>query len=324
MYLCSELSHYFMALVTIIMPVYNAADTIRECIDSILVQSFFDFELLIADDGSTDSSCHILSEYRDCRIRLIRGEHNFINTLNILLSAAKGKYIARMDADDVMMPNRLLLQYDFMEAHPEVAALGGAIETYQNHKKLGVPQRVTAYELLEGCGIYNPTSMIRTEVVHRYKLKYEQEYIYAEDFQFWAKMAKYELPIHNLEDVLIRYRATSTQISNVHSREQQAATRKAQVDLMEWIKRKEEEEKRDYCTLPNSGNKLSVCISFLNEGKEVGRTVRSIRKTTGNNVDIVIINDASTDGYDYESDLKGLNVNYILNKRQNWFCCRKG
>ena len=93
--------------ISVCMPVYNASSYLKECIDSILAQTFEDFELLIVDDGSTDDSCTIIESYADYRIRLIRNKHGFIHTLNTLLSEARGKYIARMDADDRMMSYRL-------------------------------------------------------------------------------------------------------------------------------------------------------------------------------------------------------------------------
>ena len=271
---------------------------------------------LIADDGSTDNTCEIISRYKDPRIRLLRREHDFIATLNALLYEAKGKYIARMDDDDVMLPDRLRLEYEYMEAHPEVAAVGGALEIYSTGDKAGNVPVVTAHDLLEGCGIYNPTSMVRREVLHKYGFRYEQAYIYAEDFRFWAEYVKHDLIIHNIEDVLIRYRTSATQISSKYSAQQLELTRNVQYDLMQWIKEREEEVKNDYEVVPVSGNKLSVCMSFLNEGEEVGNTVRSIRETAGDTVDIIAINDASTDGYDYEADLKELNVHYFVNKRR--------
>lgn len=93
--------------VSIVLPMYNAAEYIKECVDSILMQTYSDFELLIIDDGSTDDSVEILEKYDDQRIRLIKNEHNFIASLNLGLKESRGKYIARMDADDKMKPHRL-------------------------------------------------------------------------------------------------------------------------------------------------------------------------------------------------------------------------
>lgn len=82
--------------ISICIPMYNAARFIKDCIDSVLSQSFQDFELLIVDDGSTDNSCEIVNSVRDNRIRLIRNQHDYVGSLNMLLDEAKGKYIARM------------------------------------------------------------------------------------------------------------------------------------------------------------------------------------------------------------------------------------
>ena len=101
--------------ISVCMPMYNAALHLQECLDSILSQTFGDFELLIVDDGSTDESVAIAEACSDPRVRLIKNEHDYIASLNLLLAEAKGKYIARMDADDVMMPYRLEVQYGYME-----------------------------------------------------------------------------------------------------------------------------------------------------------------------------------------------------------------
>ena len=89
---------------------YNAALFIKDCINSVLSQSFQDFELLVVDDGSTDNSCDIVKNIKDNRVRLIQNQHDYVGSLNLLMDEAKGEYIAKMDADDVMCANRLTLQ----------------------------------------------------------------------------------------------------------------------------------------------------------------------------------------------------------------------
>lgn len=95
--------------VSIVMPVYNASATVSSAIKSILAQKFTNWELLALDDGSTDNSTEIISSFNDPRVRLIICEHNFIATLNRGFAEATGKYIARMDADDLMVPERLMI-----------------------------------------------------------------------------------------------------------------------------------------------------------------------------------------------------------------------
>lgn len=126
-------------LISVCIPVYNAEAYISECIESVLHQSFTDFELLIADDGSTDHSLDIIKSYQDLRIRILTGNHDYITTLNLLLTEAKGKYIARMDADDRMIQDRLLWQFEYMETHPEIDALGGGLRMFGNTTEICIP-----------------------------------------------------------------------------------------------------------------------------------------------------------------------------------------
>ena len=104
--------------VSVCMSMYNASKYLRECINSVLAQTFKDFEFLIVDDGSTDDSAEIVQSYHDSRRRLIKNKHDYIGSLNILLDEARGKYIARMDADDVMMPMRLKIQFEYNVCMP--------------------------------------------------------------------------------------------------------------------------------------------------------------------------------------------------------------
>src|SRR6266446_9100847 len=125
--------------VSVVMSVYNGQRFLSEAIQSILRQSFSDFEFVIVDDGSTDKSSGILAEYMrlDGRIRV----HRHTNkgraiSLNIGIELSKGRYIARMDADDVALPNRLKEQVDFMELHPEVGLLSGSYERIRSNGRL--------------------------------------------------------------------------------------------------------------------------------------------------------------------------------------------
>ena len=109
-----------MSKISVVMPTYNASKYVSEAIESTLKQSFFDFEFIIVDDGSTDNTREIIRSYDDNRIKLVENEHNFIGSLNKGLELAGGKYIARMDADDIMHIDRLKIQYSIMEAKPEI------------------------------------------------------------------------------------------------------------------------------------------------------------------------------------------------------------
>jgi glycosyltransferase involved in cell wall biosynthesis len=120
--------------VTVLMPVYNASEFLREAVDSILAQTFSDFEFVIVNDGSTDDSEIILNSYNDPRIRIIHQSNGGVSSaLNTGLQHSRGKYVARFDADDICLPDRLQLQYEFITSHPEYVMVGSDAD-YVNEK----------------------------------------------------------------------------------------------------------------------------------------------------------------------------------------------
>ena len=124
--------------VSVLMPVYNCADFIESSVESILLQTFSDFEFLIIDDFSTDGTYEYLQSLTDSRIKLIRKSKNtgYAISLNIGLNNARGKYIARMDADDISLPERFARQVSFMDNQPEVVVCGSWYENIGNGKGL--------------------------------------------------------------------------------------------------------------------------------------------------------------------------------------------
>ncbi len=305
-------------IVSVCMPMYNASKYLRECIDSVLAQTFEDFEFLIVDDGSTDESVEIVLSYHDDRIRLIRNNHDYIGSLNLLLDEARGKYIARMDADDVMMPERLQVQYDYMELHSDIDLVASGMNYIGDRMDAYEPsvtnRCLTPKDLLANCCIAHPTVFIRNNVFKKHDLRYRNGYKYAEDYRLWAEMLMSGLRLVNIKCPLIHYRISCSQISCVNSDIQASVSGKIQNELEHWIRAAEEAVAKESYDFPISGNKLTLVIPFLNEGEEVANTVKSAREHVGNNVDIIVINDCSTDGYNYEDDLKGLNVLYVKNR----------
>ncbi len=301
-------------LVSVCMPVYNASKFLRECMDSVLSQTFGDFEFVIVDDGSTDDSVSIVESYADSRIRLIRNRHDYIGSLNILLREARGKYIARMDADDVMMPYRLKAQTGYMEKHTEVGVLGGGMQQIgEQHSTLIPLHKVTMQDMINSCCIAHPSVMMRTSVLKQYGLCYEEDFKYAEDYRFWMQLMKNGIVIHNLSVPIIKYRISGNQITSRHSAEQFDKSNKIKEDGAKWLLGKIKEVSYETSSIPKSTNLLTIVIPFLNEREEVGNTVRSIRNTAGNKVDIVVVDDHSDDNYDYRADLAYFNVTYIYN-----------
>jgi glycosyltransferase involved in cell wall biosynthesis len=199
------------------MPVYNGAKYVEEAIRSILAQTFHDFEFLIINDGSTDNSEEIILSFTDPRIRYIKNETNLklIATLNKGLKLARGKYIARMDADDISLPDRLQLQVDFMEEHTEVGVCGSFIKNIgaenntvlflTSHNEITFRQIFSTY-------IRHPTALIRKQVLIDNNIEYRFEYPHVEDHRFWIDISLHS-KLAILPKVLLHYRIHSENIS---------------------------------------------------------------------------------------------------------------
>lgn len=203
--------------VTVLIPVYNAKQHLHQAIESILAQTYSNFELLIMDDGSTDNSTEIIKSFDDKRIRYhISPINNGIEqTLNDGIRKAKGTYIARMDADDISHPDRLRQQVFYMEANPKTGVLGTAIRKLKNNrtgKIITPPQsdRAIRVELLFHNPISHPSVMLRKSSIA--ETLYPVNTPYAEDYSFWVVLS---LTTHfaNLSVPLHYYRVHDQQIT---------------------------------------------------------------------------------------------------------------
>lgn len=210
-------------MISVIMPVYNCGDFINQAINSILDQSFSDFELLIIDDGSFDETERVIAEFRDKRINYHRLEHNVGNyyARNIGLKVAKGNYVAVMDADDIALPKRLELQYNYLESHNDVLAVGTCflfgIKGFE-------AERPHCYEhiklaLLDNNCILHPSLMIRKSVLDDLS-GYNEIYKYSADYDLVCRIAN-KGAIINLPETLMVYRWHKSQISQSKHAEQQ-------------------------------------------------------------------------------------------------------
>lgn len=307
------------------MSMHNAAPFLRECIDSILAQTFINFELLIVDDGSTDDSSEIVESYTDSRIRLIRRGHDFITSLNTLLDEARGDYIARMDADDIMLPDRLSVEVSYLDNHPDVDAVcsnATRIDTFGN--KIGhigfhshEATAITPKKICEGNQVCNPTTMIRRSSIRRFNLRYSHHHEWAEDYAFWSSLVVAGGIIHSLPTTLLLYRENPSQVTALHYAEMMETTSRIKQGLTNHL-----------VTLANPGysdppiiesdKDLTLIIPFLNEGEEVANTIRSFLEHGGRgHVEILAINDCSYDSYPYMEELSKIEgVTYILNRER--------
>ena len=185
-----------MPEITILMPVRNGEKYIKESIDSILKQTFTDFELLIMDDGSTDRTVERIERYTDERIRLIRRKHNFIRNLNEGLELALGAYIARMDADDIMHTERLRIQLKRMKKNPNITVCGTWAKIFSDkgnernvsHLGYGIIHE-PVLELLKYNMLLHPSVMIKKEFLLNHHIEY-QNYPCVEDYKLWFDIAK--------------------------------------------------------------------------------------------------------------------------------------
>jgi glycosyltransferase involved in cell wall biosynthesis len=192
------------------MAVYNGEKFLNEAIDSILAQSFADFEFIIINDGSTDATEDIILSYSDSRIRYVKNEQNLrlIATLNKGLALCQGTYVARMDADDIAMPSRLQEQVDFMERNPRVGLCGAWIESFGVGQPKSVGFKKTHSEVFLEFLLANhfnhPTAFMRRDVLTTHGLHYPAV-LHAEDYAMWMSIVSVS-EVHILPRVLLRYR----------------------------------------------------------------------------------------------------------------------
>lgn len=207
-------------LVSIVMPNYNEAPFLRVALDSILKQTWKNFECIIVDDGSSDGSREIIQEYaqKDPRIIFLANEKNLLicKTLNRGLGVARGKYVARMDSDDVCMPNRLETQVRFLELpeNSRVGVVGSSVKVINEHgeqvgeKKFPLGDTDIRNMIWYQTPIQHSSAMIRKQAIEECG-NYDNDYVYAEDLELWVKIGqKYEL--RNLPETLVQYRVHGT------------------------------------------------------------------------------------------------------------------
>lgn len=201
------------------MSVYNVSPFIREAIQSIIDQTFTDFEFLIFNDGSTDNSLEIINFFKDPRIQVFSYDKNrgIATNANEGISRARGKYIARMDGDDISLPQRFEKEFNFLETHPDFGMIGGWIANMDASGSLGgeqwkfvAPPEEIPVTLLFNNYFANSTTMIRKSALP--PIPYKKELITAEDYDLWTKIANTHR-VWNLQEVLVHYRIHDKNIS---------------------------------------------------------------------------------------------------------------
>src|SRR6266568_274661 len=217
-------------LISVVLPVYNGEQYLAEAIDSILAQTFTNFELIIIDDGSTDNSLGILKQYQylDSRIRLIARENrNLATTLNDSIDLARGVWVARMDQDDIALSHRFERQLQWLE-QTEADICGSWIKFFGTADKRIIKQPQTdqaiKMQLLFGAPFAHPSVMMKTALVRR--LRYDKAWEKAEDYDLWERAAHAGWQMTNVQEVLLLYRQHATQITTHASNQNHMLTQK--------------------------------------------------------------------------------------------------
>lgn len=235
-------------MVTVFIPCYNAGRFISETIDSILAQTYQDFEILIIDDGSTDNSSEILNKYaeEDERIRILKNKRNrgVGYTRNRGVREAKGKYLAIMDADDISVPFRLEKEVQYLEKHQSVGAVSGCMQVINERgRKIGEPL-IVAYGAREVRArlffrnvIVNSASMYRLNIVKSHNIKYKDDYHGVEDYMFWCMLINYT-DIVVLGECFVYYRIVNSSLTSTNVRKYNAVRLKCINEIHQYMLKK--------------------------------------------------------------------------------------
>ena len=217
-----------MPKISVLMPVYKTPENcLREAIESVLAQTYEDFELLILDDCPDMPVEEVVTSYKDKRIHYLKNEKNLgiSASRNKLIDLSKGDYLAVLDHDDVALPERFEKQASFLDAHPKVGVVGTWYETFPSKKikkRLVVNSQIEE-DLMFHCSILHPSSMIRKSVLIQNNLRYEAEFSPAEDYALWCRLIG-KTKFANIPEVLQRYRDYEGNTSKAQAIKMQTAT----------------------------------------------------------------------------------------------------
>lgn len=207
------------------MGVYNGASYINRAIISVLGQTYNNFEFIIIDDGSTDETASICASHQDARIRLLRNDKNLglSTSLNRGIDAARGRYIARMDADDISYPTRFANQLAYMESHPEIGICGTWYESDDGttvvNKHPPVEDSTIRLMLIFNSVFAHTSVFIRRDLILKNNLRYDPNHLAAQDFDLWVRCAPYT-QFSNLPEIQVRYNNHSNNVSHRKRKEQ--------------------------------------------------------------------------------------------------------
>ena len=231
-----------MPVISVVMPVYNTEiPLLKDAVESILGQTFRDFEFLIVDDGAPEEVKEYLAGIADPRVRIIRNPGNIgiTRSLNVGFGEAKGKYVARMDSDDISLPERFEKQLAFMEDNPDVIVCGALTVDYEkpSRKRPEKPGKMEDFEsykvrmLFSNPGPRHPTAFFNRELLDKYHIRYDEELRFAQDYGMYMTVSQFSR-VCILPEVLLVRRHPATQVTQTRREEQIACDKMTQRKLL--------------------------------------------------------------------------------------------
>lgn len=212
-------------LVSVLIPVYNGENHISIALKSILSQSYRNLQIVVIDDGSTDRTAQEIDRCKDSRVQIIRNGKNIgiVESLNLGLSFCNGELVARMDADDISIDNRIEKQVGFMMAHPRCVCVGSRYRILNGSAVVNLPLEDSdiRIQLWESSPICHPSALIRGSVFEN--IRYEKAFQYAEDYKLWSDLSDIG-ELQNLSEPLLTYRRHPNQIAKMHAHAQRIAS----------------------------------------------------------------------------------------------------
>ena len=199
-----------MVKISVLMPIYKTKEEyLRAAIESILKQTYTDFEFLILDDCPEDTRENVVKSYQDNRIKYSKNEKNLgiTGSRNKLIEMAKGEYLAVMDHDDISLPERFVKEVEILDNNPNIGVVGSKVHEIIANKDIEEPEKDKdiKIQLMRKCAILHPTAMIRKSVLNKHNIRYDAYYSPSEDHQLWCSLLSVT-EFYNIQEVLLNYR----------------------------------------------------------------------------------------------------------------------
>lgn len=219
-----------MVKISVLMPVYKTEEEhLRKAIESILNQTYTDFEFLILDDCPEDTRENVVKSYQDNRIKYSINEKNLgiTGSRNKLIEMAKGEYLAVMDHDDISLQDRFAKEVKILDKYPEIGVVGTKIHEIVANREVEEPENDKDIKILlmRKCAIIHPSAMIRKSVLDLHNIRYEADYSPSEDHRLWCQLIDFT-KFYNIQEVLLNYRDWNGNTTHKQSKEMSRATKK--------------------------------------------------------------------------------------------------